>query len=54
MKAFKKFTYLIGFILPPFAYLGYTLGGWYNYLTPALVFLILPSRCSAPAAKADT
>lgn len=42
MKAFKKFTYLIGFILPPFAYLGYTLGGWYNYLTPALVFLILP------------
>lgn len=42
MKAFKKYTYLICFILPVFAYLGYVLGGWYNYLTPFLVFVVLP------------
>jgi len=42
MKSFKKYTYLICFILPPLAYLGYTLGGVYNYISPFLVFCILP------------
>lgn len=42
MKSFKKYSYLICFILPPIAYLGYYLGGWYNFLTPILVFVILP------------
>lgn len=42
MKWFKKYTYLICFILPPVAYLGFTLGGYFNYITPALVFLALP------------
>jgi alkane 1-monooxygenase len=42
MKAFKKYTYLICFILPPVAILGFVLGGVANFLTPILVFLILP------------
>jgi alkane 1-monooxygenase len=42
MKSFKKYTYLICFILPVVAYLGYALGGYYNFLTPVLVFMVLP------------
>jgi alkane 1-monooxygenase len=42
MKAFKKYTYMICFILPPIAVLGYMLGGWFNFMTPVLVFMILP------------
>jgi alkane 1-monooxygenase len=42
MKSFKKYAYVICFILPPFAYLGFHLGGYFNFITPFLVFLILP------------
>ncbi|WCL48327.1 alkane 1-monooxygenase [Leptospira sp. GIMC2001] len=42
MIAFKKYTYLICFVLPPLVYLATRLGGLYFYSVPILVFVLLP------------
>ncbi len=42
MHAIKKIGFYTAFILPAITVLGVYLGGWYNYLSPVFVFIVLP------------
>jgi hypothetical protein len=42
MKIFKRLTFFIAFILPALIICGYYLGGWWNFMTIAFAFLLIP------------
>lgn len=42
LNSVKKYTYLICFVLPIVAGIGYYLRGYFHFLTPVLIFGILP------------
>ncbi len=42
MRIYKRLTFFIAFILPALIMCGYYLGGWWNYMTIAFAFLLIP------------
>ena len=42
MSRIKKFSFLLVYVLVPLPLLGYYLGGFYNYLTFAIIFSLFP------------
>ncbi len=42
LKRFSALGYLLAYIIPASTILGFYLGGWWNYLTLGLIFLVIP------------
>ena len=42
MSVFRKIGFFTAFIIPILVVVGYQMDGWYNYLTLAFVFVIIP------------